>query len=489
MKNRLNKYYKYFLVIILILFPLFGKLDKIPVQLWDESRLAINALEMFENGNLLVTYYKGEPDFWNTKPPLMIWFQSLNFHLFGVNEFSLRLPSAIAALLTAIFLLFFAHYYLRNSFFGIVAVLVLITSSGYVSIHGTRTGDYDSLLTLFTTVSSLSFFIFCECDEKRWLYLFFISTALAVLTKSVSGLLFLPAIFLYAIIRKKVVTLLKNRDFYIGFALFLLLTSGYYISREIVTPGYIQCVIDNEWGGRYLQSLEGHRHPFWYYFKQFSSYRFIPWLFILPFGIISGFIVKDSKIRRLTLFSLLLSVFYLLIISFSQTKISWYDLPVYPFLALLTAPLFIYIYHLLLKIKWNNRILIEKLIPFLLIILFFTFPYVNSIKNSFTPKAWRYKKHGNELPYYLQQACRGKNDVHNQLLLEEGYFPNVDFYLYMLKNKGVNIDRISKNELEENQKVIVIDEKLKNFVERNYHFTLINQHNNIVIYQISDWKE
>ncbi|HQA87386.1 MAG TPA: 4-amino-4-deoxy-L-arabinose transferase, partial [Bacteroidales bacterium] len=81
------------MVIILILFPLFGKLDKIPVQLWDESRLAINALEMFENGNLLVTYYKGEPDFWNTKPPLMIWFQSLNFHLFGVNEFSLRLPS------------------------------------------------------------------------------------------------------------------------------------------------------------------------------------------------------------------------------------------------------------------------------------------------------------------------------------------------------------------------------------------------------------
>ncbi|HRR05046.1 MAG TPA: hypothetical protein P5215_07225 [Bacteroidales bacterium] len=124
-----------------------------------------------------------------------------------------------------------------------------------------------------------------------------------------------------------------------------------------------------------------------------------------------------------------------------------------------------------------------------LIILFFTFPYVNSIKNSFTPMAWRYKKHSNELPYYLQQAYRGKNDVHNQLLLEEGYFPNVDFYLYMLKNKGVNIDRISKNELEENQKVIVIDEKLKNFVERNYHFTLINQHNNIVIYQISDWKE
>ena len=211
----------------------------------------------------------------------------------------------------------------------------LITSSGYVSIHGTR-GRLRFSLTLFTTVNSLLFFIFCDVMKKVVISLF-ISTALAVLTKSVSGLLFLPAILLYAIIRKKVVPLLKNRDFYIGFALFLLLTSGYYISREIVTPGYIQCVIDNEWGGRYLHSLEGHRHPFWYYFKQFSSYRFIPWLFILPFGIISGFIIKDLKIRRLTLFSLLLSVFYLLIISFSQTKISWYDLPVYPFLALLTA--------------------------------------------------------------------------------------------------------------------------------------------------------
>ncbi|MFT4757995.1 MAG: 4-amino-4-deoxy-L-arabinose transferase-like glycosyltransferase, partial [Vicingaceae bacterium] len=55
MKEKTINFLKYFLPILLLLFPVFGHLGALPIQLWDESRLALNALEMFENGDYLVT--------------------------------------------------------------------------------------------------------------------------------------------------------------------------------------------------------------------------------------------------------------------------------------------------------------------------------------------------------------------------------------------------------------------------------------------------
>lgn len=63
-------------LLAMIAVPLFGHLDTLPLRLWDESRLAINAYEMMKDGDLIVTHFNGQPDMWNTKPPLMIWCQA-----------------------------------------------------------------------------------------------------------------------------------------------------------------------------------------------------------------------------------------------------------------------------------------------------------------------------------------------------------------------------------------------------------------------------
>ena len=138
----------YFLLAVLLYMPLFGHLNTLAIREYDEARLALNALEMYQNNNFLVTHFSGQPEMWNTKPPLLIWMQVFWMKLIGVGELAVRLPSAIAALLTCVILLVFCQRYLRSFWFGCIAVLVLITAEGYVSIHGTRTGDYDALLTL-----------------------------------------------------------------------------------------------------------------------------------------------------------------------------------------------------------------------------------------------------------------------------------------------------------------------------------------------------
>ncbi len=40
---------------------------------------------------------------------------------------------------------------MKQFWFGFIAIIVLITTDGYINIHATKTDDYDALLTFFTT--------------------------------------------------------------------------------------------------------------------------------------------------------------------------------------------------------------------------------------------------------------------------------------------------------------------------------------------------
>jgi 4-amino-4-deoxy-L-arabinose transferase-like glycosyltransferase len=86
--------------IVLILWVCWYNLGGMTIRLWDESRMAINALEMYESRHYWVTTFEHQPDLWNTKPPLMIWLQVLSLHIFGVHDWVLRIPAALAATAT-----------------------------------------------------------------------------------------------------------------------------------------------------------------------------------------------------------------------------------------------------------------------------------------------------------------------------------------------------------------------------------------------------
>ena len=72
LKKALNQNLILILLITLIFIPLFYNLDFLPLRLWDEARLAINAYEMKNNNHFLITHFKGEFDMWNTKQNLRL---------------------------------------------------------------------------------------------------------------------------------------------------------------------------------------------------------------------------------------------------------------------------------------------------------------------------------------------------------------------------------------------------------------------------------
>src|SRR5262245_6165309 len=110
----LRPYIKYAVLAVLVYYPVFGFLDMLPIRIWDESRLAANAFEMYFNHDYIVTRYGGLPDLWSTKPPLMIWLQVLCMHFVGFNEIAVRLPSAISTFVICIAFMVISQRYLKS---------------------------------------------------------------------------------------------------------------------------------------------------------------------------------------------------------------------------------------------------------------------------------------------------------------------------------------------------------------------------------------
>lgn len=306
--------------------------------MWDESRQAVNAAEMLHNGKLLVTYFGDKPDMWNTKPPLLIWVQAALFWLFGANEITLRLPSAIAGLATTGLLLWFGTRVLRSPLLGLLSALVLLTTSGYVDQHITRTGEYDAPLVFFTTWYVLSFYHYLEEGHRRSLWHTGLGITLAILTKGVVGAFFLPALLLYTVATRKLLPLLSRREVYVMVAAVLAVVVLYYGTRELVNPGYWQAVYENELGGRLFKPDNKYVTPWSWYLDMLVHDELLPWLYTFPLGFAALLHpVAPASFRRLALLLTICVVFLLTLLSASATKYNWYEAPIYPFCALLAG--------------------------------------------------------------------------------------------------------------------------------------------------------
>lgn len=468
--------------------PIFGHLDTLPICLWDESRQAINAYEMLHNGNWLVTHFAGEPDLWNTKPPLLIWLQVLCMKIIGVNEIALRLPSALAAFFTCIILLWLGERQLKKFWFGLIAVLVLITTNGYIHLHATRTGDYDALLTLFTTLGGLSFFVYGETKECKYLYYFFVAITLAVLTKGVAGLLFLPAIALYSVYHGIFLSLLQNKHSYIGGISLVLIIGGYYLLRDTYNQGYLMAVYNNELGGRYLEVIEKHGDGFWFYYQLLLHKMYTYWYLWVPVGVTIGVASKDKQLRNLLVFSAIMVTVFWIIISTAQTKLEWYMTPLYPYLAIIVAVGIHYVFELLEKVEQLGEALTMNVIPYVFLFVIFVTPYQRILKNTYWPRYPANQMHTYNQSYYLKNALLGHHDVDGYRVLYKGYNAHLSFYIHALQDKGVDIEILNWKKIPPNSHVLVNQQEIKQYLNHHYDCTLLGETADVQRYLIHNKK-
>lgn len=482
---------KYRVTIIFTLFLLacipvfFLQLDKFTVRMWDEARPAVNALEMTLNGNWFVAYYDGKPDMEYTKPALLIWSIALAMKLFGYNEFALRLPSAISALSTTIIIFWFGKSYFNSLIAGLSSGLVLITSIGFVGEHVARTGDFDAMLVLWITVYSLSFFTYLHTrssNRKSYLYIAAIAFVLAVLTKGIAGMIPLPGLFIYTIYQKKLGKLFSAPELYYLAVLSVASILSFYLLREYYNPGYLNIVVSYEILSHYTDVLETHSGPVTFYLWELKR-KFIPWLYILPIGLIVSQISRNIKIKRFGMFGFFFIGCYLLIISFARTKVPWYDAPVYPIASIIVGLGVSEILESLLQNTPINGQFGQRMVVALMMAGLFFIPYVDTVYNKIYKQRgliYEWSQDTNpQLLYgdYLKKLAKEMPELKNFSVIrnEDDYNAHLLFYV-----KVANLDRYfiklksSEELLEKNEVIITCDEMIGNNIEERYETTIVD---------------
>lgn len=487
-----------FLLFVLVCIPLFQDLGFLTIRNWDESRNIINAYEMYQNGNWLVPHFHGKPDMWNTKPPLLFWTQVISMKIFGLNELAFRLPSAFAALFTCGILFFFLKRYLGNIYIAIFSLMILISSTGYVRIHVTRSGDFDALLILFTTISALSFFLALNYKKPKFIYLFYIAITFAVLTKGVAGLLFLPGYFLYGLFTNNLKFIFTNKHFYLGFLILFVFGIGYYPFREMINPGFLEAVFNNELGGRFLEGVDNNdKRPFNYYLKNIIERDFKSHYLTLILGGAFSIFTKEKKIKQLVLFSTLVIASFLLIISLSKTKLSWYDSPVYPFMSIIAGCGIYFIYNFITLIINENLFKNSDVFSFknfnqvllgLLVFRFLFIPYLSILEKTKFNEERDWARHEYKLTYFLRDALNGKHDLKE---IDNSYIvlnpsipvkPQLEFYQLLLKKKGVEITIKEKDKLTLGDIVYAYQDEVNNYLKENYEIKLEKEYKDNINY-------
>lgn len=445
-------------------------LDHLSLRLWDEGRRAVNAFEMLQNGNWLVTHYAGEPEMWGTKPPFLIWCQAFFMKLLGYNELAVRLPAALAGLGTIFMIVFFSYKVLKKPMIGFFAALVLLTTRGYISEHVTRSGDFDALLTFFLTGSLLGFFIFLKGKHRnnnyenadsgsplklgvrgsKWLFITAFLISLAALTKSIAAFFFLPGLLIYIIFKKQLKSILTSKHTWMAVGGVLVIVGGFYLLRELFNPGYLQAVWENELGGRYMNSKEGHQHDWYFYFKLLYKERFVPWLFLLPLGIFAG-LYKSSNtedetiISGFTAFLLINLVCFFLVLMGGQTKVVWYMAPAYPGLALLVGIGLERLFQGANNYLKVNNLNFKYLFLSVFIIAFFFKPYQNTLERIYFEKHPPWDLKFLKFKDFMEQNA----EIKNYKIVHRQFSSHVQFYrsVYNLKDYHITAQELQDFDL------------------------------------------
>ena len=223
----MNKTYQQLFIFsaIISLFIVFWGLGSINLTSLNEGRRALAIKEMFASGNWLLPTLNGE--LYLTKPPLLYWISNGISSLVGfVNEWTVRLPSALAALAT----LWMTYRFTLKKFGAWPALFsaqILMANLGFAMLA--RRAEIEMLLTALCVGALLSALEYVEKPAKQsWIYLSYFLLALAVLTKGPVALLFVTLPLIVAAIWTKDLAVKQTLTSARGWAIFLVVALSWY---------------------------------------------------------------------------------------------------------------------------------------------------------------------------------------------------------------------------------------------------------------------
>ena len=311
-------------------------LGDLPFYTKGEPREATVVWEIYSAGEWVLPLRNGS--IIPSKPPLFHWLGALLSLTRGeLNEFTIRLPSALLAIV-GVLLTYSAGVALWGVEAGLIAALILATSFEWV--RAAITARVDMTLTVFMVMAFLFFLFLYRRHQvgRAAAFVSFFLLGLATLAKGPVGAL-LPGLTIGVfLLQQRDLRFLRQLHLVPGLVLLALIAGSWYglalwkagadfFVKQVMQENILRFFASGEAG-------MGHEHPF-YYFAPNLFLGMAPWSFFFPS--LAWFLYQrrrtwaEGGFRYLLVWIATVFLFY----SAANSKRSVYILPLYPAVALL----------------------------------------------------------------------------------------------------------------------------------------------------------
>lgn len=296
-------------------------------SIWDanEAFYAQTPREMMDAGDYVTPTFNFQLRM--NKPVLSYWNVAASYSLFGVSEWSERLPIAAGAVVI-IATAFGLGRLIGGSLAGLLAAAVLATSPRLLLLA--RRIIIDIHITMWTGLILLCFALAETSPRRRRLYLclMYVAAGFGVLTKGPVAV-FLPAVvfFVYLASQKR-----------LGDLRHMMLPTGAIISLAIAVPWYYLLYREYGWEyigsfifgenlGRYAEAVGEQSRGVFFYLPVMLADLF-PWSFLIPLAL--WWAVRAGRQHRVARLLVVWIAVIVVFFSLSGTKEDLYILPIVP---------------------------------------------------------------------------------------------------------------------------------------------------------------
>jgi len=314
----------------------FGALDMRRLQHPDEGRYAEIAREMAVSGDWVTPRLNDLKYF--EKPPLQYWMGAATFDALGVDEWTARLPAALAGFL-AVVAVGFTSGRLAGRDAGIFAALVLASSVWHSGLAHLLT--LDAVLSFWLALALCAFLLAqhpgaAGSARRNWMLVAYAAAAGATLTKGLVALV-IPgaALVLYTMLTRDTGPW-RRLHALPGLAVYLALTAPWFVLVERANPGFAQFFFVHEHFQRFL--TESHKRTGeWYYFVPWFVLGIMPWLLVWAWTLPRSWRAAPVATNGFSWerFCVVWAAFVFVFFSVSGSKLPSYILPMFPALALI----------------------------------------------------------------------------------------------------------------------------------------------------------
>jgi 4-amino-4-deoxy-L-arabinose transferase len=291
---------------------------------------------------------------WLHKQPLFLWQIALSFTLFGISEFTLRLPDVFLGVIF-VYIGYRSGRLLGNKRVGYITGVLIISTLYILELIGGRQEleHNDFSFMVYISLSIWAFIEYYYSGKKIWIYLIGLFSGMAILCKWLVGLLIYSGWAILKLLQKKY-KLSDNKDLFTALPVTILIALPWQILILLWYPA--EAALAYKYNSiHFLTSIEGHSGTFFYHFEMFNTiYGTLASILIAPSFY---FMYRNCKEKQLILVLLSMVLVVFLFFSFAATKMPSFTIVISMIIFIAFASLFDQILSYIEKLAVRTKVI------------------------------------------------------------------------------------------------------------------------------------